>query len=272
MSSTCSPNSNFYTTHSLEQTIHDVLNLSFSEILTDDPPPYECHVNTFPSNESSDSFDNPIPIEEESGNNESVEGRHDLSTPHIIFPSFYFNRLHSLPQTYSPHTIDQPPIGFNHELWTRVWYNQEFELDSYLENIRSFDNGTLLPWMPEYTFNGATYRLTISHFRQDDDLPIFKRGMTISFSNCNSLDYRYIIDHCVHIDDFNAYVKVVCFDSCQFYYDICSHRPPLILAIPKSHCRVQMHPNLEIHPTAPVSSLSKISPPLSFWRRLFHKK
>jgi hypothetical protein len=90
-----------------------------------------------------------------------------------------------------------------------------------------------------------------------DDLPMFTHGKKISFMNCNGFDYQYIIDHCVYEDEYYAYLKVICFDSCQFHYDTWSTRPPLILAVPLTHSDVRMHPNLI--PDIPLS-LSPINP------------
>lgn len=274
MSSTYSTQTNYCAAQSLRQTINDTFNMSTISIPSSDPPPYEEPVTSFydsfyPDFDTTSSFDN------ESESNEISERRFDPSIPHPIFPPIYLNRLQTISDSSrsANYTADQPLIGFDHDLWTRVWYNQELELDSYLEYIRSPDNETLLlPWRTEYTFKGASYRLTVSHFRCDEDLPLFREGMSISFSNCNGLDYRYVIDHCVHVDDFNAYIKVVCFDSCQFYYDMCSNRPPLILTVPKSHCRVRMHPNLETHLVTSVSSKPHKSLSSFLWQRFFHKK
>jgi hypothetical protein len=79
------------------------------------------------------------------------------------------------------------------------------------------------------------------------------RVITISFRNCNGRTFRYIIDHCMYMDNFYAYLKVICFDPSQRRYDICSFRPPLVLVIPKSHCKVRFYPNL-----IPKSCHSKI--------------
>jgi hypothetical protein len=267
-------NNCFYAAQSFDQTVRNAVNTPFTEIPSYDPPPYEYRIETFLPNESfesSSSFDIPISIHDEREENGNTERRLNISAPHVIFPTIYLNRLHTVPITHSLHTTDQPPIGFDHEFWRQVWYSAECELDHYLTYARSTDTGIFLPWTLENTFNGAPYRLSISHYREDDNLPIFKRGMTISFSNCNGLDYRYVIDHCVHVDDFNAYVKVICFDSFQGYYNICSYRPPLILSIPKSHCQVRMHPNLEIQKITPPSPTPQKSSSPSLWRRFFHK-
>jgi hypothetical protein len=246
--------------------------MSITEIPSFDPPSYEECINTSPFFEEIQSdFDNSTSADERSEDNEIFGGRFDISAPHIIFPPIYLNRLQSIPNTHALHTIDHPPIGFDYSQWTRVWNSQEYELDGYLQSVRSIHNGTLLPWIPEYAFSGAPYRITIKHYGRNEDLPTFKHGMMISFSKCNGLDYRYIIDHCLYTDDFNAYLKVICFDSCQYYYDNCSYRPPIILAIPKSYCQVRMHPNLEISQVTPTISTPQNTFSSSLWKRILNK-
>ena len=147
----------------------------------------------------------------------------DRTAPHIIFPPFFTNRLCSVPKTHAPYFADQEPIGFADEVWNRIWnQNHEVELDEYLQYGRGLHNNELIPWTYEHEFNGATYRLSIDFQHWNSELPLFTHGTIISFGVCNGYDYRYIIDHCLHIDDNFAYLKVICFNTYQSYFDTCS--------------------------------------------------
>ena len=61
--------------------------------------------------------------------------------------------------------------------------------------------------------------------------PLFKYAVA---NYCNACDDRYIVDHCMKIDDLNAYLGLICFDSFQCYYDACSSRPPVVLVVPRT--------------------------------------
>ena len=259
---------------------------SLTELPTDDPPPYEnlellSKINLFDM-----CYLNHLILVSNDLADEGIENTRiaiDLSIPHPIFPPVIANQVYSVTHNHAPKIADQCPIGFEDEEWTRVWNDQEYALDEYLENNRSWDNNELLSWKHEYIFKGARYRLSINSYKTFDDLPSFTHGKIISFGNCNNWNYKYIIDHCVEVDEFNAYLKVVCYDYCHDYYDICSDRPPLILVVPKTHCDVRMHPNLDQNLIAPnevpyaqiplmeyLSATSKVKQQ-SFWKRLLHR-
>ena len=198
----------------------------------------------------------------------------DRTTPHIIFPPFITNQPYSIPKTHAPYFADQKPIGFDYEEWNLIWErNHEVMLDDYLQYGRGVHDNQPIPWTYEHEFKGATYRLNIDFEHRNAELPLFTHGTILSFNNCNGFEYRYIIDHCTYTDDHLAYLKVVCFDTFQSYYDICSSRPPLIFAVPKSYCNARMHPNLEknaIPHSIPLNSTieSGLNKLLSLWRHL----
>jgi len=162
--------------------------------------------------------------------------------PQPVFP-FKTNRLHYVPRVQEPHFADQWPIGFANDK-VRIWNGRQYEIDRFLEYGRTIRNGNRMPWIPEYLFKGAAYRLTIDLRKSLIGLPIFTHGTIISVRNWNCHEYQYIVDHCIHKDKERAYLKVICFDSCDFALDIRSLRPPLILVVPLSHCNVRSHPNL----------------------------
>jgi hypothetical protein len=129
-------------------------------------------------------------------------------------------------------------------MWNHVWEANECRLDDYLIHVRTSHGETLVPWTNEYDYHGVHHRLTIDPQTSFDQLPTITHGTTISFRECNGRNFRYIVDHCVHQDDLNAYLKVICFDTSQRRYTLCSYRPPLILVFPRNHCNVRLHPNL----------------------------
>ena len=163
--------------------------------------------------------------------------------PPPIFPK-YKNRTHNPLDHHDPHLADYWPLGFPNEDWNRIWNGHEHKIDKYLRQACSIYDGTLLPWTHEYEYKGAPFRLTIDHQHSLDGLPVFTRGMIISFLDCNGRDNRYIIDHGVYQDDLNMHIKVVCFNSEQSHFDTTSHRPPLILIAPLHHCNIRLHINL----------------------------
>jgi len=81
-------------------------------------------------------------------------------------------------------------------------------------------------------------------------------------------NHRYLIDHCVHQDDRSAYLKVICYDHSQYWYDACSYRPPCILVVPLSFCNVRFHPNVAPITTSTMSR-TRISRFTCDWRRFF---
>jgi hypothetical protein len=212
---------------------------------------------------------------------ETAPMRSSVRRPHFIFPPVYANQVFAVNDTHSLHTADQGPVGFEHDEWTRIWYNHEYAIDKYLHHSRMSFDSELLPWTYEHKYQGARYRLTIDSNRTFDDLPSFTHGKIIAFNKCNNWDYKYIIDHCVDVDEFNAYLKLICYDNFYDYYDICSDRPPLILVVPKTHCDVRMHPNLEENQVEPISNpnadiplddylVAKSQSKESLWKRLLY--
>jgi len=208
---------------------------------------------------------------------------YDPTEPHPIFP-FVRNRTHHVSLHHFPHFADQSPLGFSKEEWERVWKATEINLDTYLRYTRVGQDDTLVPWTNEYDYHGVNHRLTIDHNGSLDGLPKFMHGTSIVFRNCNGRNFRYVVDHCVKQDDMYAYLKIICFDSSQRRYTICSYRPPLILIIPKRLCKVRLHPNLIPNRTrAPQRFYTRMEQEIidevlhgyhgnrsrSFWRRLF---
>lgn len=208
---------------------------------------------------------------------------YDPTEPHPLF-SFVRNRTHQVPLKYSSRFADQLPLGFTNEEWIQVWKADEFKLDTYLKHVPTNHGDVLVPWTNEYEYHGVYHRLTIDHESPFHWCSKISHGTTIQFRNCNGPNFRYVVDHCVHQDDLNAYLKVICYSSSQRWYNICSYRPPLILVIPKSHCKVRFHPHLS--PTRQQfsrRSYTKIEQEIidkvlrgyhgkrsqSFWNRLF---
>lgn len=230
------------------------------------PPPYQTIYETLPIDPNSTyhvaSLGIPTWFQGETvvlTENTTARRGTNRTSPHIIFPPSISNRLYSIPKQHAPYVADQEPIGFSYSEWTHIWEgNHETNLDTYLRIGRGIADNRPIPWTYEYEFKGAPYRLTIDHQRQNDDFPLFEHGHIISFGNCNAFDYRYIIDHCAHVDDNFAYLKVICFNTFQDYYDASSYRPPLILVVPKSYSNTRMHPNLEISP--PLPSIPPVTP------------
>ena len=74
-------------------------------------------------------------------------------------------------------------------------------------------------------------------------MPIFIKGMIINFQNCTNWHYRYIVDHCAHQDDINAYLKIICYTQDRRTCESWSQHPPILLAVPLSQSKVRMHPN-----------------------------
>jgi len=185
--------------------------------------------------------------------NHRIDGRelddefeYDPTEPSLILP-FIKNRAHGIPINHSPQYADHWPLGFTcHEEWMRTWYSRPCYIDQYLRQEELFRDGPLLPWIDEHAYKGAAYRLTIDPHKSLIGLPILTHGVVISVQNWNCCEYRYIVDHCIHKDKDNAYLKVVCFDSCSYVYDIRSYRPPFILVVPLSHCdsNIRIHPNI----------------------------
>ena len=178
------------------------------------------------------------------GAREEANGQlfYDSTEPHPLFP-FIRNRTNLVSPTHLPHHTDQSPIGFTRKEWEKVWNTDEFKIDAYLTLSKAVHLDILLPWTNEHDYHGASYRLTISrenYYRKQT----ITHGTTITFRECNGPNYRYIVDHCVHEDYANAYLKVFCFNPSQHWYDVCSYRPPLILVVPKNHCNVRLHPHL----------------------------
>ena len=196
-----------------------------------------------------------------------------------VFP-FKRNQLHYVPRIQELHYADQWPIGFADD--KEVWNGKQYEIDNFLEYGRTIRDGTRIPWTPEYMFKGVAYRLTIDVRKSLIGLPTFTHGTIISVRNWNCHEYRYIIDHCVYKDEITAYLKVICFDSCDFAQDIRSLRPPLILAVPLSHCNVRTHPNVKktsADSTPPMNTQSNetfrkfyIRSSLAFWNSIFSKR
>jgi len=192
---------------------------------------------------------------------------YDCTEPLPIFP-FTTNKVRRPPEHHNPYFADQWPIGFSNEEWPRVWGQREFNIDPYLNQSRTIRNGNNQLWSYEYDFKGTPYRLTIDHQLSPNTLPIFEHGMAISFQNSNTRNHRYFVDHCVHQDNRNAYLKVICYDYSQYWYDACSYRPPCILVIPLSHCNVRFHPNVAPITTSSMSR-TRISRFACAWRHFF---
>ncbi len=208
------------------------------------------------------------------------ESAYDPTEPQPVFP-FKPNQLHYIPRIQEPHYADQWPIGFADDK-DHVWNGRQYKIDNFLEYGRTIQDGTRMPWTPEYLFKGAAYRLTIDLRKSLIGLPIFMHGTIISVRNWNCHKYRYIVDHCVYEDKVTAYLKVICFDSCDFAHDIRSLRPPLILAVPLSHCNVRSHLNLmkiSADSTPRLNTRSNqtfrksyIHSSLAFWNSIFSKR
>jgi len=218
------------------------------EKATTEPPSYESlsheHVlgSADPTIYSLGTFDLGVFTPHPSRSADNIE-LYDSVAPLPIFP-VYKNRLLNTPRRHDPRLGDYWPLGFLEADWDQTWHGREHKIDLYLRQARSIYDGSMLPWTHEYEYKGAPYRLTIDHQRSLDGLPVLTHGMVISFLNCNSGNNRYIIDHCVHQDDLNAYLKVVCFSFDQSHFDIGSYRPPLILVAPLKHCKVRPHVNV----------------------------
>jgi len=245
-----------------------------------DPPPYSPRPGTreFPqiSTFRVSDFGLTIPIigRRRVGNPELMYRWPDITTPHLIFPPIGVaaNRVHSITKVHAPQFANHPPVGFSDDEWARVWHGHEFAIDGHLLSGRAIPNGDPLSWNYEFDYIGTPYHLTIDHRKSFDGLPLFKHGKVISFANCNGWDFQYIIDHCMQIDDLNAYLKLVCFDSCQCYYDACSSRPPVVLVVPRTHSKVRMHPNLDEKPISPVPISTRFPRLHSIWQCFLHWK
>jgi len=155
------------------------------------------------------------------------------------------------------HYADQWPIGFvQGGQWSRIWSGTEYEIDRYLRHGRIMHTGENVPWTPETQFKGVRWRLVIDLRKNLHDLPIFTDGMIISFQNCNTQEYHYIIDHCAYQDELFAYLKVFCFRSDHYVCETWTSCPPIILAVPLTHCDVRNHPNTSLTSPKQHSRLS----------------
>ena len=162
--------------------------------------------------------------------------------PPVIFPRSQINGR-EVAQLQGPQYEDYSPIGFLPEEWPRVWNGLPVSLEPYLRHGRLNFQSKRIPWFHECEFRGASFRLTIDHNIPRDSLPIFTHGMILSYRDWNSTTHKYIINHCTHKDDLNAYLKIVCYDNERYAYNIQFTRPPLILAVPLAHSQVRTHPN-----------------------------
>jgi hypothetical protein len=148
------------------------------------------------------------------------------------------------PEWHEPQFADWWPIGFsNAEEWQSIWNSHEVAIDSFLMRGLNLGTGTLTPWFREYDFKGIRWRLAVDHRLPLNELPVLTEGMVLSIQDCNNRYLRYVVDHCAHKDDINAYIKIVCFTQSRRFCDSWSKFPPIILAVPLSHCNVRPHPN-----------------------------
>lgn len=274
--------------NSIESLLPPLSHVTIPDISESPPPTYAqaIGISTESNPNSLSIHDFGIPacnFEERQEHNINIH--YDPTNPHPIFP-FNINRAYHVPSSTKPHFADQLPLGFPDDEWERVWNDREQPIDQYLREVQFLHDASIVPWTNEYDYNGVPYRLTIDHQRSFIGLPNFTHGTTISFRNSNGRNHRYIIDHCLYQDDLNAYLKVICFDSTQRRYDVCSYRPPLILVIPLSHCDVRVHPNVIPKPsTRPSRNYTRVEQEMiegilrgyhsqsspSFWQRLFRR-
>ena len=165
----------------------------------------------------------------------------DLATFSII-PAVS-NPTHEFPEWHEPQYADQIPIGFHGHEWIDIWNGPRYEIDKYLMHGINLWTGEESPWFHEYDFMGIQWRLAIDHRKSLKGLPHFYEGMIISFDTFSSRNYQYVIDHCAHVDDVNAYLKLICYKRTRRFCTSWSKYPPVLLAVPIKYNCVRMHDN-----------------------------
>jgi hypothetical protein len=126
-----------------------------------------------------------------------------------------------------------PVLGYPDAEWHDVWNGTEVSIDNCL-----FLQTRALRFcyaFEELEFVNIPYRLIINPDRAHD-IPKLGRGNIISFNNCNTSNYRYIIERCVFANQHHAFLRVVCFTPDQDMCSLTSRRPPFILQIPVTFC------------------------------------
>jgi hypothetical protein len=166
----------------------------------------------------------------------------DLATfsviPAVSLPTYDF------PDWHEPQYADQIPIGFRRRDWSDIWHGPCHDIDKFLMRALNIWTGQYTPWIHEHDFMGIQWRLVIDHRLPLDDLPIFQEGMIISIQNVNHRNYQYVVDHCAHEDEVNAYLKLVCYKRNRRFCTSWSRYPPIILAVPLHYSQVRMHDNM----------------------------
>lgn len=136
--------------------------------------------------------------------------------------------------------VYRPEVAYSPESWPEIWNGHEIKIDEFLCQAKK--GMKLCPIIfQEDEFVNISYRLVIDP-RKALDLPMMGRGTMISFNNCNSQGYRYIIDSCVFSNCDVAFLKVVSLTPTQEVCGLHSRRPPFILQIPTAFCHRRYHP------------------------------
>jgi len=187
-------------------------------------------------------FSNDLDIAE--GHVSESDDDDDKTEPLSIFP-ISVSLAYEIPLTIpEPQYADHWPIGFIQTgQWPHIWRGAENNIDRYLRYGRHMRTGDNVFWTPETQFKGIRWRLVIDSRKDLHSLPIFVEGMTLSFQHCNTRNFRYIIDHCAYKDEVSAYLKVFCFRFDHYICESWTSCPPIILAVPLTHCNVRDHPN-----------------------------
>jgi hypothetical protein len=164
------------------------------------------------------------------------------------------------------HSADPWPVRFASKEWKSVWDSEPLRIEQFLRQANHADRSHLTK---EDQFKGVPWRITIAPQEElTIAIPMFTHGQVVTYRNCNRMERRYIINHCAYKDKASntAYLRVLCYDLYQNVFDAHSLYPPFILAVPIQFCSVQMHPDLDIALTKPITSTSnnrQDDPPLA---------